>query len=40
MRRINEEFHEGFREYLFKLGKNPDTMTEKQAETILAKLTQ
>lgn len=40
MRRLHNEMQESFRDYLIKQGKNPDTMTDKQAEAILMKLTQ
>lgn len=39
MRRINEDMHEAFRKYLRKKGLNPDTMSDKDAEKELAKLT-
>ncbi|MBI3576938.1 type II toxin-antitoxin system Phd/YefM family antitoxin [Candidatus Gottesmanbacteria bacterium] len=39
MRRINEEMQKAFRTYLRKKGKNPDTMTDEEAEAELAKLT-
>ncbi|MBI5620615.1 type II toxin-antitoxin system Phd/YefM family antitoxin [Candidatus Gottesmanbacteria bacterium] len=39
MRRINEEMQESFRVYLRKKGKNPDMMSDKDAEKELAKLT-
>lgn len=40
MRKLHQEMQESFRDYLVKQGKNPDTMTDKQAEAILMKLTQ
>lgn len=39
MRKLHQEMQEAFRGYLIKQGKNPDTMTDKQAEAILMKLT-
>lgn len=39
MRRLNEEFQNGFREYLIKKGLNPEKMTDREAEKILEDLT-
>lgn len=38
MRRLHQEMQESFRKYLIKQGKNPDTMSDEEAEKILQRL--
>lgn len=38
MRRLHQEMQESFRTYLIKQGKNPDTMSDEEAEKILQRL--
>ena len=38
MERLSDRAQHGFREYLKKIGKNPDTMTDEEAEKILYEL--
>lgn len=38
MRRLHNEMQESFRKYLIKQGKNPDTMSDEEAEKILQRL--
>lgn len=38
MRRLHQEMQENFRKYLIKQGKDPDTMSDEEAEKILQRL--